>query len=106
MGYAASRLVQAWDRSPMLTTRATARSALITYGVQLGLNLLWTPLFFGANKPLPALVDVVALTLTNYRLTALAFGVDRVAGWIFLAYSAWTSYATYLNGKLDRRIGG
>lgn len=69
MGYAAHKLVTAWDRSPYLAERRDARSALILYGVQFALNLVWTPLFFGANKPVPALVDVVALTLTNYRIT-------------------------------------
>jgi hypothetical protein len=27
-----------------------------------------------------------------------AFDVDSRAGWVFLAYSAWTSWASYLNG--------
>lgn len=31
------------------------------YTIQLGLNLLWTPLFFGFGRPIAATADILAL---------------------------------------------
>ncbi|KAJ6257764.1 hypothetical protein Dda_7553 [Drechslerella dactyloides] len=73
-----------------------ATSAL--FSVQLGLNLLWTPLFFGLEQPALALADIVALGGCITALTANYFAAgDNVAGWCMVPYVAWVSFATYLN---------
>merc|ERR1711964_794839 len=51
------------------------------YTIQLGLNLVWMPLFFVAKRPVEALVDIVALTGTVGYLTYVWGQVDAVAGW-------------------------
>ncbi|KAK6336421.1 hypothetical protein TWF696_001976 [Orbilia brochopaga] len=68
------------------------------YTLQLSLNLLWTPLFFGLERPALACVDILALGGCISALTANYFAAgDSVAGWCMVPYVAWVSFATYLN---------
>lgn len=65
--------------------------------VQLGLNALWSPLFFGWRQVLLASVDIVLLWL-GIGLTMLAFWrVVRAAGWLLVPYWGWVTYAVSLN---------
>lgn len=97
MGYAAYRAVDL-GTSPLssVETIKAAKHGATLYTIQLGLNLLWMPLFFGLNPPVAATVDIVALLGLNVYLTYLWGGVDSVAGWCLVPYIAWLSFATYL----------
>jgi benzodiazapine receptor len=98
MGYAAYRAVHIGTSPLSLTsTIRDAKAGATLYTVQLGLNLLWMPLFFGLNRPIAATVDIVALLGLNGYLTYLWGGVDSVAGWCLVPYLAWLSFATYLS---------
>ena len=67
------------------------------WGVQLALNFLWTPLFFGAHLLLVALVEMAALWLAIAATAALFWHRDRIAGLMMLPYLAWVSFAFCLN---------
>lgn len=73
------------------------RSALLWFGVQMALNVAWTPLFFGLRQVALALVVIVVLwvvigvTIQRFRR------VDRLAAALLIPYLAWVSYATWLN---------
>lgn len=73
------------------------RRALIVFAAQLVLNLLWTPVFFGAHQILAGLVIIVSLWVGVLLTIRLFFPLDRVAAWLLLPYAVWVSYATYLN---------
>lgn len=80
-----------------------ARPALTAYAVQLVLNLLWTPVFFGLYPALgsPALwigfVIIVALAVA-VAATVLRFGpISRTAGLLLLPYLSWIVFAASLN---------
>ncbi|KAI0843143.1 putative translocator protein like protein [Hypoxylon sp. FL0890] len=90
MGYAAHRAVT--SVSPLVSTDHMRT----LYSMQLGLNLLYMPLFFGLRKPVLALADIVSLVGLNGYLTYLYFSVDSVAGWCQVPYMAWLGFATYL----------
>lgn len=78
-------------------TRDRVAPALVLFGVQLALNLAWSLLFFGARSPGLALIEVVFLW-TSVLLTMLAFfGRQSTAGWLFVPYLAWVSFAALLN---------
>ncbi len=75
---------------------------LVFYFVQLVLNAAWTPIFFGAHMLGAALVVIVALWLA-ILVTWVSFRrVNMTAGWLFVPYLAWVSFATYLNFALWR----
>ena len=76
------------------------RREMSLYGIQLALNVAWSFLFFGLESPLWALVEILLL-LGAIVWTQRAFArVDRVAGWLFLPYLAWVSFATVLNATI------
>ena len=78
------------------------RSPLLLYLVQLGLNALWTPLFFGLRSPGLALVWIILL-LVAIVLTARAFfRIDRGAGWLLVPYLLWVGFAAVLNFSIWR----
>ena len=67
------------------------------FALQLLLNAAWSPLFFGLQQPLAALLDIVLLC-GSLVLTLVAFWrVSRWAGGILLPYLAWVIYAAGLN---------
>ncbi|MBZ5732890.1 tryptophan-rich sensory protein [Nocardioides sp. TRM66260-LWL] len=73
---------------------------LSVWGVQLLLNLAWTPLFFAAGEYRWALVEIVAL-LASVVATVVVLGrVRRAAGLLLLPYLAWVAFATALNAGI------
>ena len=77
-------------------TRELTKQGATLYTIQLALNLLWMPLFFGLKRPIEATVDIVALTGVTGYLTYIWGQVDVVAGWALVPYMGWLSFATYL----------
>jgi len=72
------------------------RTGATLYTIQLGLNLIWMPLFFGMGRPIEAMLDVVALTGTVGYLTYVWSKVDKTAAYLMAPYLAWLGFATYL----------
>lgn len=71
MGTASHLTVKALDRTPPGLGRTRALNALKLYYLQLALNQVWTPLFFGAGESYPIAFRYRALTFsrcvrTNY----------------------------------------
>ena len=79
------------------------RPALTAYAVQLVLNLLWTPVFFGLYPVLgtPALwiaFGIIVALAVAVAVTVLYFGpISRAAGLLLLPYLAWIVFASSLN---------
>jgi translocator protein len=69
------------------------------YSIQLGLNLLWTPLFFGLGRVPESLANILALDWTVLHLVRNWWGVGP-AGYLMAPYAAWSLFATYLNGGI------
>ena len=82
--------------------RGAVRLAQILYGLQLGLNLAWTLIFFGLRSPLGALVEIVFLWLAILVTIAAFWRVSRPAALLLVPYLAWTSFAAILNLELWR----
>jgi len=80
------------------STRHPLRTrALALFFIQLALNALWSPVFFGSGKMALALVVMVCLWLAVAATLVHNFKIHRVAGWLFVPYLAWISFAAYLN---------
>ncbi len=73
------------------------KTALRIYWVQLAVNAVWTPLFFGLHNPALAFVDIVLL-LALVAVTVVYFSrVSRIATLLLLPYLAWVCFASVLN---------
>ncbi|MCJ1408916.1 hypothetical protein MMC19_002993 [Ptychographa xylographoides] len=97
MGFAAYRAWTTGMASLNPETRELTKQGATLYTIQLGLNLLWMPLFFGLKRPIEATVDIVALTGITAYLTYIWGQVDVIAGWSLVPYLGWLGFATYLS---------
>ncbi|GAA2477417.1 TspO/MBR family protein [Winogradskya humida] len=71
--------------------------ALTAYGIQLVLNAVWTPIFFGFGQYGLALADIIVLWLMIGVTIVLFRPVSRLAAGLMLPYWAWVTFATALN---------
>jgi len=89
--------VAAWLVAREGTDLRAVRLALGAYVVQLGLNLAWTLVFFGAESPVGGLVVIAALLVAIVVTIALFAPVSRLAAWLMVPYLAWVAFAASLN---------
>ncbi|HEY4619066.1 MAG TPA: TspO/MBR family protein [Flavobacterium sp.] len=95
MGIAAGLV---WDR--MESNTEVVKKALLIFALQLALNALWSYLFFGLKNPMLALVEIVILWLMIYE-TYIQFGkINKIAGYLFIPYLLWVSFAMVLNASI------
>jgi tryptophan-rich sensory protein len=73
---------------------------LTLYLIQLALNAVWTPLFFGFQRPGIALVDIMLLFIAIAATLRAFLRVRPVAGWLLVPYLIWVGFATVLNFTL------
>lgn len=78
----------------------TRGKALRLWTLQLGLNFLWSPVFFVQHRPGLALIIIVLLLLTILAFIAAAWRRDRIAALLFLPYAAWVGFASVLNAAI------
>ncbi|HKQ45867.1 MAG TPA: TspO/MBR family protein [Rhizomicrobium sp.] len=87
MGFAAWRV---WKRT------GTSSVEMGAFALQLGLNFLWSALFFGLHRIGAALIEIAVLDLAILAMLVLFIRRDRLAGLLLLPYLAWTLFATVL----------
>jgi translocator protein len=76
------------------------RIALVCFIVQLFLNAIWTPLFFGLRSALAGLIDIVLL-LSAIDLTVILFlRISKPAALLLVPYMLWVLFATILNASI------
>lgn len=80
----------------------SARTPLIVWGVQLGLNLLWTGIFFGLEQPGIASIEIVLLWLAILATILLFWPISKIAAIILVPYLAWVTYAAALTISIWR----
>ncbi|KAL8655855.1 MAG: hypothetical protein Q9226_002884 [Calogaya cf. arnoldii] len=97
MGYAAHRSWTTGTASLDPTTVQLTKQGATLFTIQLGLNLIWMPLFFGLQRPIEATADIVLLTGVTGYLTYVWSQVDSVAAWCMVPYLGWLGFATYLS---------
>jgi translocator protein len=94
MGIALALILDSDRRTP------GRRAALSYFFIQLLLNALWTPLFFGFKWLLIALCEILLLE-AMILLTARRFlRIRKAAGLLLLPYAAWVAFAAVLNLSL------
>jgi translocator protein len=85
------------------STAVERRNVVLLYGVNAVLNLGWTLLFFGAQLPFAALIEIILLWL---QIMLIIHYVRRLSGWaavLLIPYLLWVTFAAYLNLEIVRR---
>lgn len=80
--------------------RERSGRAMQLWGLQLGLNFLWSPVFFALHQTGLALLVVLLLLASILAFIAVAWNRDRIAAWLFVPYAAWVAFASALNAAL------
>lgn len=76
------------------------KKGFLFFIIQLGLNALWSYLFFGLHNPFLALIEVILLLLMIFETYVIFKKVDRIAGLLMVPYLAWVTFATILNASI------
>jgi tryptophan-rich sensory protein len=75
---------------------------LVLFLVQLGLNFVWSWIFFRNHAIGAALAEVVVLWAAIGAATLLFGRLAPVAAWLMAPYWAWVTFAGVLNGAFWR----
>lgn len=95
----------AWTTLYLLIAAAGARAALqpgngvamALWALQIALNGLWTPVFFGLERLKLGMVVLAALWLAVAASLVALWSVDMWAGLMFVPYLVWVTVAGALN---------
>jgi len=83
-----------WQKTEDLRLR---NSALNLYAIHLVLNALWSVIFFGFRNPGLAFIEIVVLWIFILIITLKFFKIRKAAGFLFVPYLLWVSFASVLN---------
>lgn len=77
--------------------RKTKQRAFVFFFAQLGLNALWSIIFFGQQSPGTAFREIIALWILILITIRYFARVSRPAAWLLVPYILWVTFALYLN---------
>lgn len=87
-----------WNK--LETDQQNVKKAFTFFIIQLGLNALWSYLFFGLHNPFLALIEIILLWLMIFETYNQFKKIDKIAAYLLLPYLAWVSFATILNASI------
>jgi len=87
------------------TSRRAINTAVFLFAVQLALNVAWTPVFFGLQRPDLGLVVIGALWVAIVATIAAFDRISRLAAGLLVPYLAWVSFAFVLNYAIYAGVG-
>ena len=67
------------------------------YGINLFINFLWSPIFFGLGLRLFSLIWIILLDIVVGYMIYCFFKVNKKAAYLQIPYLVWCLFATYLN---------
>jgi len=70
------------------------------FSVQLGLNILWSYLFFFFHNPLAGFLEIILLWIFILLNIIYFYKLNKTAGLLLVPYLLWVSFATFLNFNL------
>jgi len=76
---------------------AGKKTALIFFAIQLGLNSLWSIIFFGLHLPLIAFAELLILMLFIVLTIIKFLPLSKISAYLLIPYLLWVSFASILN---------
>lgn len=72
-------------------------TAIKLWFAQMGLNFLWSPVFFGAQLIFLAIPIILLVLIITLLFIKNQWSQDRKAALLMVPYAAWVTFASYLN---------
>lgn len=76
------------------------KKALWLFGIQLFLNTIWSPAFFGLESPILGLIVIIPLWVMILVCIRAFFPIDKWASYLLIPYLLWVSFATVLTASI------
>ena len=76
------------------------KKALLIFLIQLGFNLAWPFIFFGARLIGTALLEITVLLIVIIVNIIAFWRIKPLSGLLMLPYALWVAYATVLNASI------
>ena len=89
--------VSLWRLWDMEARSAARTNAMKWFAIQLALNALWSPVFFGWHGTRTALVIILGMLIAIAATMMAAFRVERLSAWLLAPYLLWVAYAATIN---------
>lgn len=70
---------------------------LILFSIQMLLNFVWTPVFFGMQNIRGAYIILVLLIIFLILTITSFFKFSKAAAYLLIPYLLWSAFAAYLN---------
>jgi len=80
-----------WNEAPQ------NKKIIQLFWVQLVINMIWTPLFFGLRNPLLGLITIILLWILIVILIIKFWKINKTSSYLLIPYLIWVSYASALN---------
>ncbi|MEM1226653.1 MAG: TspO/MBR family protein [Planctomycetota bacterium] len=93
LAIATKRIVGGEDRA----TAGDRQLGMFLYGLQFGLNLGWSVLFFAVQRPDAAFWEILVLDGVVLSMVIVYGRIERWAGWMLVPYFGWLLFATAIN---------
>ncbi len=74
-----------------------SKIAVMLFGVQLLLNIVWSILFFGLRSPLLAFIEIIFLWIAILLTIVYFYRISKTASYLLIPYLVWVSFAGVLN---------
>jgi tryptophan-rich sensory protein len=76
------------------------KQVLTLYFLQLFLNFLWSPAFFGAQNPMLGMLVIVPMWASILACILFFRKINTWAAVLMIPYLLWVSFATVLNATI------
>lgn len=80
--------------------RRKVKTACNYFLLQLALNFLWTPVFFGMRSPVLGLAVIISMWIAVVATMRQFYPLSRPAFYLLIPYLLWVSFATALNAAI------
>jgi len=94
MGLAAGYIfAQGWEKKEV-------KIATVVFLIQLGLNVLWSYMFFGWHLLLGSTIEIIVLWVMICVTMYLFYKIKPVAAYLLIPYILWVTFATALTATI------
>lgn len=80
--------------------RKPVKTALQFFLIQLALNGIWTPVFFGLQAPLLGLMVIMTMWFFILMTMKKFYPLSKLSAYLLIPYLLWVSFATLLNAAI------